>query len=72
MPDNFDASGLMPGSAPWTLTPDAGQEAPDWTAPRYGGDVSSTTQRPSQEPQQVVQWPRDGVFTGPTTDTGQG
>lgn len=74
MSDTFDSSGLQPGSAEWTLTPDMGCEAPGWpqVAPTFGGDVRSTQQRPSQEPRQHVEWPRDGIFTGPITDTGQG
>lgn len=74
MSDSFDQSGLMPGSAPWDLTPDAGIEALGWpqVAPTFGGDVRSTQQRPSQEPQHN-EWPRDDGFSmTPITDTGQG
>ncbi len=74
MLDQFDASGLMPGAAEWAFTPDQGQtlDGTGWCAPAFGGDVTCTTAYPSQEPGQAVQWPRDGIFTGPTTDTGQG
>ena len=72
MADTFDDSGLMPGSAEWTLTPDQGMEAPGIVIPTFGGDVGYTTAYPSQEPRQAIPWPRDGVFTGPITDTGQG
>jgi len=74
--DNFDASGLMPDSAPWPMIPDQGMEASTiffygWNAPRYGGDVSNTTAYPSQEPA-PVEWPRIPPMSAPTTDTGQG
>ena len=74
MADQFDASGLMPGSAPWDLTPDQGMEAPGFVPPLHGGDVrdDASSFYPSQEPRQVIPWPRDGAFTGPITDTGQG
>lgn len=71
MADQFDDSGLVPGSAPWQLPPDAGMEAPGWIPPVHGGDVKSTAQRPSQEPRQAVAWPRIPPMSM-TTDTGQG
>ena len=76
--DDFDDSGLMPGSAPWMLPPDAGIESPQAfaTGPEqvtHGGDVHKTILYPSQESRQAVDWPRDGGFSmTPITDTQKG
>lgn len=56
--DNLDASGLMPGSAPWDLTPDQGVRADNCT-PRYGADIRCTTAYPSQEPQSAAPYDPD-------------
>ncbi len=61
--DSFDAAGLQPGAAEWTLTPDQGITLDGaYRSPNHGGDVSKTDARspyPSQEPRDAAPYDPD-------------
>jgi len=60
MADQFDQSGLVGGSAEWTLTPDQGVTLDGgYRSPNFGADTSKTDSYPSQEPRDAADYDPD-------------